>query len=360
MRRLLLAALAPAALASGAFAQTPDPHAGHTVSQPAAPASVPAPDPHAGHAAPGPAADPHAGHTMPVTPEPKADPHAGHAMPAPAQDPHAGHTMPATPAPGDPHAGHAVSGAELPVGNAPAPRSPTDNLADRYYGGEAMTRARGVLTDEHGGSRVSKVMSNFLEHEVGPGADRYRWDVEGWYGGDINRFVFKTEGEGAWRGGVELAEVQGLYSRAIGRYTDLQVGIRHDFEPGPSKTYATVGVEALVPYWFEAEAALFLSEDGDLRARLEGTYDLRLTQRLVLQPQAELGFAAQDIREIGVGSGVTHAEVGLRLRYEIRREFAPYVGLAFERSLGRSADFDRAAGERVENTSFVVGLRAWF
>jgi copper resistance protein B len=154
--------------------------------------------------------------------------------------------------------------------------------------------------------------------------------------------------------------VQGLFSRAIGRYTDFQVGVRHDFEPGPSKTYATVAVETVAPYWFEVEGALFLSEDGDLRGRLEGTYDLRLTQRLVLQPQAELGFAAQDIRDIHIGAGITDAELSLRLRYEIRREFAPYVGVVFERSLGRTADLARAADERVETTSFLVGLRAWF
>lgn len=329
MRRLLLLALAPAAMATGAFAQTPDPHAGHD--------------------APGPSADPHAGHNM--TP----------AAPAKAQtDPHAGHTMPDTPAADVSFGGDTTTGAQLRVGGAAPPPPPTDNLADRIYGAEAMARAREGLDEEHGGRHVSKVMVTFLEHQSGVGGEGYRWDAEGWYGGDINRLVVKTEGEGAWRDGVELAEVQALYSRAIGRYTDLQVGVRHDFEPGPSRTYATVGVEALFPYWFEAEAALFLSEDGDLRGRLEGTYDLRLTQRLVLQSQAELGFAAQDIREIDVGSGITHAELGLRLRYEIRREFAPYIGVAFERSLGRTANLARTAGERVENIGFVVGLRAWF
>ena len=159
--------------------------------------------------------------------------------------------------------------------------------------------------------------------------------------------------------GVEAAEVQALYSRAVARYTDVQVGVRQDFEPR-GRTYATVGVESLFPYWFEAEGALFLSDTGDLLARIEGTYDLRLAQRLVLQPQAELGLSAQDIRETDTGSGFTHLEFGLRLRYEIRREFAPYIGVAYERSLGRTADFARAAGEDVESTSFVVGLRAWF
>lgn len=385
MTRLALLAIVPAVLATPALAQ--DPHAGHRM--PAAPPAKTAPaDPHAGHqtsAAPAPAAaaspDPHAGHQMPPArasgpaPAPPGDPHAGHQMPPAAAappagpDPHAGHQMPAAPpAAADPHAGHVMPGAspaaptaaQQPVGNAPAPPIITDNLADRVFDVRDMERARGILGSEHGGTRVSKVMANLLEWQDRAGGGGYRWDVEGWYGGDINRFVFKTEGEGSRREGVELAEVQALYSRAVGRYTDLQFGIRHDFEPGPSTTYAAVGFESLAPYWFELEGAAFLSEDGDVRARLEGTYDWRLTQRLVLQPQAELLFSAQDIPEIEIGSGVTHVELGLRLRYEIRREFAPYVGVSFERSLGRTADLARRNGERVENTSLVVGLRAWF
>ncbi len=341
-----------------------DPHAGHVM--PAPPTSGPAADPHAGHMPPA-KPDPHAGHTMPgsqATP-PAADPHAGHgAAPAAAPDPHAGHGAATQPA--DPHAGHAAggpasgTGADLPVGSAPPPPVATDSLADRYYPTDAMARARGVLAGEHGGARAAKVMTNIAEAQTGPGGGGYRWDVEGWYGGDINRFVFKTEGEGGRGRGLELAETQALFSRAVGRYTDLQAGIRHDFRPGPQKTYATVSVETLLPYWWETEAALFLSEDGDLRGRVEAWYDLRLTQRVVLQTQGELGVAAQDIRSIEVGSGVTHAELGLRLRYEIKREFAPYIGVSYERSLGRTADFARAAGERVESTTFVVGLRSFF
>lgn len=331
----------------------PDPHAGHAATPPAAP------NPHAGHGAtPAPAADPHAGHGA------SPDPHAGHAPAAATPDPHAGHGAVAKPA--DPHSGHGAAasaqgtGADLPVGAAPPPPVATDSLADRYFPTDAMARARGILAAEHGGARVAKVMTNIAEAQTGPGGGGYRWDVEGWYGGDLNRFVFKTEGEGGRGGGLELAETQALFSRAVGRYTDLQAGIRHDFRPGPQKTYATVSVETLLPYWWETEAALFLSEDGDLRGRVEAWYDLRLTQRLVLQTQGEVGFAAQDVRALEVGSGVTHAELGLRLRYEIKREFAPYIGVAYERSLGRTADFARAAGERAESTTFVVGLRSFF
>lgn len=381
MIRTSLLALALASSATAAAAQAADPHAGHAMPpQPAAPA-----DPHAGHAMPAatkPSADPHAGHAAPEPPETSrpslptqgseasaapVDPHAGHAMPgqpaAPA-DPHAGHTMPG---PADPHAGHTMAPMEggqtatgLPVGNAPAPAVITDNVADQVFGTGPMQRARGILAREHGGVRIAKLMLNLAEYQSQPPGGGYRWDVEGWYGGDINRFVFKSEGEGSGGEGVELAEVQALYSRAVARYTDVQVGVRRDFGSGNSRTYATVGVESLFPYWFEVEAAAFLSDRGDLTGRVEGTYDLRLTQRVILQPQAELRLSAQKLPRLNTGSGITHAELGLRLRYEIRREFAPYIGVAYERAFGGTADFLQSAGEDVESTTFVVGLRAWF
>lgn len=306
--------------------------------------------------------DPHAGHIMPAAPKATApDPHAGHVMPAPAADPHAGHKMPAAP---DPHAGHvmapvAKTGADLPVGDAPAPTPPTDNLADAVYGAGSMARSRGVLAAEHGGGRVSRVMLDLLEARLGSGGG-YEWEGEAWYGSDHHRLVLKSEGEGAWDGGVEDAEIQALYSRPIGVYTDLQVGIRHDFEPGPQRTYATLGVESLLPGWFEAEGALFLSDKGELLARVEGSYDFRLAQRLVVQPRAELNFASEDIPSRGIGSGLSDAELGLRVRYEIKREFAPYIGVVWTRKVGDTARFARAEGEDVEDTRVVLGLRAWF
>lgn len=357
MIRTSLLALALAWTATAAAAQAPaDPHAGHVM--PAAPAPVATASP--------PAADPHAGHIMQPAPEAAPDPHAGHVMPAtPAAspDPHAGHVV-AGPAPvaADPHASHAMgpagqTGADLPVGDAAAPAVITDSIADLVYGAGAMERARSVLADEHGGARVSKVQADLLEWS--PDGESYRWQVEGWYGGDLNRFAFKSEGEGRSGEGVEAAEVQLLYSRAVARYTDVQVGLRYDIEP-LARTYATVAVDAMFPYWFEAEGSLFLSEKGDLLARLEGSYDFRLAQRLVLQPRAELEFAAQDIPQSKIGSGLSKGEFGLRLRYEFRREFAPYIGVSYERAYGDTADFVRAHGETVGETTFVVGLRAWF
>ncbi|WP_068874501.1 MULTISPECIES: copper resistance protein B [unclassified Phenylobacterium] len=297
------------------------------------------------------------------------DPHADHAMPAPAPkaDPHAGHAMPAAePAgPFDPHAGHQVTpsatrkGGDLPVGTQDPPAPPVEPAADRVYGAAPMAEGRAVLRREHGGAQLSKVMLNMSEAVLGSGGG-YHWDLEAWFGGDVNRVVLKTEGEGSWDDGAEEAEGQVLYSRAVGVYTDLQLGVRHDFEPGPQRTYAVLGLETLLPYWFEAEGALFLSEKGELLGRVEGSYDFRLTQRLVLQPRAELNFAAEDVPARGVGSGLTDAEIGLRMRYEIKREFAPYVGVVWSRKVGDTARFARAGGEDVEEARVVAGLRAWF
>jgi copper resistance protein B len=338
MSRLVLAALAPALIGTAAMAQTPDPHAGHAM--PAKPAQ---------------AADPHAGHVMPAKPGPASDPHAGHAMPAQPADPHAGHAMP--PAPG---AAPAMTGAQLPVGDAPAPPPPPDHLADAVYGRTSMDRARDVLRLEHGGARLSKTMIDTLEVRPDRGPDGYAWEGEFRYGGDINRLVVKSEGEGAFGERLEEAEVQALYSRAIGPYFDLQAGVRQDFQPRPRRTYATVGFEGLAPYWFEVEGALFLSNKGDVSARFEGSYDLRFTQRLILEPRVEVNLEAQDVPALGLGAGLSDAEVGLRLRYEIRREFAPYVGVHYERKFGDTADLARAAGEDRDELRVALGVRAWF
>ena len=248
---------------------------------------------------------------------------------------------------------------EPDIPNAPSPPTPTDHAADRYYDPAAMAAARATLRQEHGGAFQSMVMANLAEYQTGPGGGGYRWDSEARFGGDINRFVVKSEGDGTGRSGLGAAEAQGLSARAVDPYFDVQVGVRQDFGPG-RRTYATAGVEGLLPYWFDVQAAVFLSTRGELLGRLEGTYDLRLTQRLILQPRAELNFAAQDTVETRTGSGLSNAELGLRLRFEIRREFAPYIGVSYDGKFGKTADYARMLGEGPAATSFVVGIRAWF
>ena len=269
-----------------------------------------------------------------------------------------GHCTKASPATGDlPAMG--TGGTALPAGNAPAPAAPEANYADRVWGRAAMASARTALRREHGGMSYSQLMLNLAEVQFQNGRDGYRWDGEFWYGGDINRLTIKSEGEGTFREDME-GEVQALYSRAVGPYFNLQAGIRQDFAAGPDRTYAQLGFEGLAPYWFDVEGALFLSDKGDVFGRLEGYYDQRITQRFVLQPRVELNLSAQDVPSSGLGSGLTDAEAGLRLRYEIKREFAPYVGVSWERRFGDTARYSRAAGEGTGGVSVVAGIRAWF
>lgn len=235
-----------------------------------------------------------------------------------------------------------------------------DHYADRQFPPAEMERSRMEMMHEQGGQAFYQVMFNLAEVQVRQGHDAYRWDGEAWFGGDINRLTIKSEGEGVFKRGVESAEIQALYSRAVGPYFNLQAGIRHDFQPSPTRTYATIGFEGLAPYWFEVEGAAFLSDKGDVLGRLEGYYDQRLTQRLVLQPRVEFNLAAQNVPENRIGSGLVDAELGLRLRYEITRQFAPYIGVSYEAKTGRTADYARADGEDPTTTSLVAGVRIWF
>jgi len=291
----------------------------------------------------------------------------GMAPPAPSGTPDAKPAMPGMDMSGD-HKDHDMgampgmeqTGTALPAGNAPAPKPPMDNYADRFFPATEMHRSRMRSMREQGGRTFYQLMFNLAEYQVRDGRDGYRWDGQAFVGGDTNRFWLKSEGEGAFREGVDSAEIQALYSRAIDPYFNLQAGIRRDLGPGPNRTYATVGVEGLAPYMFEVGGAAFLSNKGELFGRLEGYYDQRITQRLVLQPRVELNLSAQDVPQIRLGSGVTDIELGLRLRYDITRRFAPYIGVSYEARTGRTADYARADGKDPTTTSFVAGVRFQF
>lgn len=261
---------------------------------------------------------------------------------------------------GEAPAAPTASGTDLPAGRDAPPPPPTDHAADAVYGAAAMAASRAAVHREHGGMAMHMVLFNLAEAQVRDGRDGYRWDAEGWWGGDINRFVVKSEGEGRFGRPAEDAEVQALYSRAVGPYFDLQGGVRQDVAAGPKRTYAAIGVEGLAPYMFETEASLFLSDKGDLLARAEAWYDQRITQRLIAQPRVELNFAGQNVPEQRIGRGLSTAELGLRLRYEIAREFAPYVGVSWDRKIGDTARYAREDGEGRGGAAAVFGVRAWF
>lgn len=199
-----------------------------------------------------------------------------------------------------------------------------------------------------------------LEAGFGAGPDSKRWDAQGSFGGDYHRLWLKTEGEGELNRAAEAAEIQLLYDRAISPFWNLQAGLRHDWRPNPDRSFAALGVQGLAPYWFETDAALFLSEDGDVSVRLELEYELLLTQRLILQPRLEINAAADAVAEYGVGDGLNRTEAGLRMRYEIRREFAPYIGLSWTGLHGETADLAEAAGGDDAQLQGVIGLRAWY
>ena len=274
---------------------------------------------------------------------------------------HSAHQMPPAPeASADSHAGHSMSAADDAIPKGVAPPVPTDHAAEAFYDPAVMARARAAMIQESGGMTFSQLMVDRLEYRANKGANGYAWEGEGWIGGDINRFAFKTEGEGEVGGPLESAEVQALYSRAIDPWWNVVAGVRHDIRPEPQRSYATVGIEGLAPYWFEVEGQALVSTKGDVHLRMEGSYDQRITQRLILQPAAEVNIAAQDVPELGIGSGISNIELGLRLRYEFAREFAPYVGVHWERKLGDTARYARAEGEGASTASLVMGIRFWF
>ena len=202
----------------------------------------------------------------------------------------------------------------------------------------------------------SKVMIDKLE--AGDN-DTQRWDAQAWYGSDIDKLWLKTEGERN-DGITEDAEVQLLYSRAISPFFDAQVGLRHDSRPGPARDWLALGIEGLMPYFLETEATLFVGTEGRSALRLNAEYDLLLTQRLILTPEAELNIYGKSDAERALGSGLSDVEFGLRLRYEIAREFAPYIGAVWTHRYGDTADFARTDGGDVSERMWVIGLRAWF
>ncbi len=179
------------------------------------------------------------------------------------------------------------------------------------------------------------------------------------YGRDYDRMVLKAEGE-TDDGRLEQARTELLWGHAVAAYWDTQLGVRHDSGEKPDRNWLAVGIQGLAPYWFEVDATAYFGGDGRSALRLAAEFELLFTQRLILQPRAEANFHGK--RDVGheLGSGLSDAVAGLRLRYEIRREFAPYAGIEWSRKFGGTADFARAAGEDTAETRLVAGLRFWF
>lgn len=232
--------------------------------------------------------------------------------------------------------------------------------ADAHFDPEKMADTRAHLQHHHGGSSFAMIMLDRAEIQWGEDDETGVWDGAFWYGDDINKLYIKSEGEYSFsHDEFEEAEFQLLWSRAVSTYFDVQAGVRYDVEPD-GLAHAVLGFQGLAPYWFEVDGAAYLSEKGDLTADLELEYDFFLTQRLILQPRAEVQFSAEGIPDQAIGAGVTNIEAGLRLRYEMMRELAPYIGVEHKSFVGETADIQSSLGFEKSQSYWVLGVRTWF
>lgn len=237
-------------------------------------------------------------------------------------------------------------------GPAPAnARSP--DYSEGYGFGEIP---RPVFADEH---RFASLLVDRLETVHTDDNTSATYDLQGWYGGDYNRAVLKAEGD-VDGGTLVDAKTELLWDHAITTYWDAQLGARYDSGDGPHRTWLAFGVQGLAPYWFEVDATAYAGESGRTAFKLEAEYELLLTQKLILQPRLETAVYGKKDAARGLGSGLSDLSIGLRLRYEIWREFAPYLGIEWAGKFGDTKDFAKAENEGPNETRLVVGLRFWF
>lgn len=241
---------------------------------------------------------------------------------------------------------------------APAPeepRTPIPPITDADREG-AKPPAHG---HDHGGGIYTYLLFNRLEAwDADPGTGQ-AWEARGWVGTDMHKLRLRSEGERV-RGHTESADIEVLYGHPVSRWWDVVAGVRHDIAPGADQDFAAIGVTGMAPYKFEIEATAYIGTSGQTAARVEAEYELLLTNRLILQPLVEAQWHGKDDASRGIGSGLGKIEAGLRLRYEVTRKFAPYIGLVHERSFGGTADLRRDEGEPTEDTRVIAGVRLWF
>ncbi len=206
---------------------------------------------------------------------------------------------------------------------------------------------------------LTKFMLDKLEVGASGGSNPITWESDIWVGQDLNKLWFKTEGERV-SGTTEGSRNQLVFSRAVAPFWDFQVGYRQDTAPGETRDYATVGFQGVAPYYFESDISLSYGQKDQLAINANFEYEMMLTQKLVLSPEIEVDIYSKDDDEMGIRSGISSLEAGIRLRYEIKREFAPYIGVNWSQKLGGTADLARSEGEDASETMFVVGIRAWY
>ena len=224
-------------------------------------------------------------------------------------------------------------------------------------------RAAAVAPEEnhpvHDNGIFHYVLVNRLEAWDADAGTGLAWEGQSWIGTDLNRLWLRSEGEQV-NGELDSADLEVLYGRSVSAWWDVVAGVRHDFKPGASQDLLAIGVMGLAPYKFEVQATAYVGESGQTAARMEVEYETLLTNRLILQPLLEAEFHGKDDEMRGIGSGLSTAEFGLRLRYEIRREFAPYIGIVRERAFGQTARYREQDGHPSDDTRVVAGFRIWF
>ncbi|MDE2249180.1 MAG: copper resistance protein B [Xanthomonadaceae bacterium] len=309
-------------------------------------------------AAPAAAGDTPAAPTRPAPPQPAMDHGGMPGMRAGAMGPAAG-IAPAVAAP----AGMAS------MDHAGSDRAPMAGMA-AMQGGGAPPNARSAddsdgvgygatMPHMHGNRALGMLLLDQLETVHGRAGNGQAWQVQGWYGGDRDKLWLRSEGD-AGGGVVEDGSVEALWDHAIASYWDSQLGGRHDLGAGPRRDWVALGVQGLAPYWFELAATAYLGPSGRTAARFRAGYELLFTQRLILQPELELNLYGKDDPARRIGAGLSDVRLGWRLRYEIRREFAPYLGIDWVRRVGTTADYARADGQGVFDQQVVAGFRIWF
>ena len=248
---------------------------------------------------------------------------------------------------------------QMQGGSAPADARDPHAYSDGYTlteGPYAQPGPRQLkLADEHA---FWSVLGDRLEYQED--SDSTVYDIQAWYGTTYNRFVIKAEGDIA-DGTLEESSTDLLWGHALNAYFDTQFGVRLDqYDEGKDRQWLAIGMQGLAPYWFELDVTAYVGDDGRTALSAEAEYELLLTQRLILQPRAELNLYGKDDLDNRLGSGLSDLALGLRLRYEFSRQFSPYIGVEWTDTYGDTADYRRAAGEDTSGTQFVAGLRFWF
>lgn len=210
----------------------------------------------------------------------------------------------------------------------------------------------------------SKFMAEQFEYAFNNDANPLVWDVTAWAGGDVNRFNFQSEGEMPTVGVSVEGDIELFYSRLVAPFWEFLIGVKGDLVASPEDTrgrgHLAVGIAGMSRQLFEFAPTLYVSQEGDVSFDLEIRHDLFITQRLIAETKLETGVAVQSVPEFGVGKGFNNLELGLRLRYSIVREFAPYIGVSWERSFGETADLKEAEGGMKSDVRGVAGIRFWF